>query len=58
MKNHEKLLSALLFVEFPQVQCIDLREIVDVMKDDMIVISNIVTVVSHVLSAKVSPNGG
>ena len=52
-----------LYVQFTQVQYIDLSEIVQFMKAISIVTSvqqkkSTLIVVSHVLSAKVSPDGG
>ena len=57
--NHDELISAILYVEFPQVLYIDLIEIVQFVKADIIAISVHLSVinpfvVSHVLSAKVS----
>ena len=58
-KNHDKFISAILYVEFPQVHCIDLNKIVQFVKADITLISvhlKLSTfVVSQVLSAKVSP---
>ena len=59
-KNHDKLISVLLYVEFPQVHCIDLSKIAQFVKAEIIVISvhsKLLTffVVSQVSSAKVSP---
>ena len=57
--NHDKLISAILYVEFPQVLYIDLSEIVQFVKADISVFSvhlRVINpfVVSHVLSTKVS----
>ena len=56
----DKFIFAIFCVEFPQVQCIDLSEVVHVVKDDIIVICvhlRLLTlfVVTCFLSAKVSP---
>ena len=57
--NHDELISAILYVEFPQVLYIDLSEIVQFVKADISVLSvhlRVINpfVVSHVLSTKVS----